>query len=175
MWCGAISLAVAGQAGALAVLNDINGSAVIDRELVFVVSYGGRLVAIDLARGIRVWEQNLSGMQTPWVAGDYLWVVTVEGLVVCFLRDDGRIRWIAELPRYEDPEDREDPILWSGPVLAGERLIVAGSHGLAAVLSPFDGAIIDRMPLDRGLPLAPVVADGRIYLVGASGAVTVLR
>ncbi len=169
------SLALAGQAGAVAVINDINGSAVVDRDLVIVASYGGRLVAIDLTRGIRVWEQNLSSIQTPWVAGDFVWVVTADAEVVCFLREDGRVRWIAELPRYEDPEDREGPILWSGPVLVDERLLVTGSHGRAAILSPYSGEIIETLSLDRGLPLAPVVADERIYLIGASGAMTVLR
>ena len=167
-------LAQGGQAGVLAALDDINGSAVIDRDLVFVASYGGRLAAIDVTRGIRVWEQNLSITQTPWVAGDYLWVVTSDAELICFLKEDGRVRWITRLPVYEDPEDREGVILWSGPVLAGERLIVAGSHGDAVILSPYTGDVIDTVSVDRGLPLPPVVANARLYFVGDSGTLTVL-
>ncbi len=169
------SLAQAGQTGVAAILSDINGSAVIDRDLVFVASYGGSLAAIDLVRGVRIWEQDVSATQTPWVAGDHLWVVTVDGRVVCLLRDDGRVRWIAALPRYEDPSEKEGAILWSGPVLAGGRLLLAGSHGELAVLAPDTGSVVEMRAMDRGLPLAPVVADGRIYLVGASGTMTVLR
>ncbi len=165
-------LALGGQAG-VAALDDINGSAVIDRDLVFVASYGGRLAAIDVTRGIRVWEQNLSTTQTPWVAGDYLWVVTSDAEVICFFKEDGRVRWINRLPLYEDPEDKEGAILWSGPVLAGESLIVAGSHGDAVIVSPYTGEIIDTVPVDRGLPLPPVVANARVHFVGDSGTVTV--
>ena len=165
-------LAQGGQVGVLAALDDINGSAVIDRDLVFVASYGGRLAAINVTRGIRVWEQNLSITQTPWVAGDYLWVVTSDAELVCFFKEDGRVRWIARLPLYEDPENKEGAILWSGPVLAGERLIVTGSHGDAVILSPYTGDVIDTVSVDRGLSLPPVVANAKVFLVGDSGTMT---
>ena len=161
--------------GSLAALNDINGSPVIDRGLVFAVSHSGRLVAIDLASGARVWERAIGGVHTPWVAGDFLYVVTIEGHVVCLFRGDGRIRWVAALPRFEDPEDREDPIQWAGPVLAGGRLLLAGSDGAVAVVSPHTGDILSTIDMGNGLPLPPVAADETVFLIGEVGEIIALR
>ena len=169
------SLAHAEQTGSLAALNDINGSPVIDRDIVLVLGHSGRLVAVDLATGVRLWERPLTGTQTPWVAGNHVFAVTVDGHVVCLLREDGRIRWVASLPAFEDIEEREDPIAWSGPVLAGGRLVVVGNNGVAAIVSPYTGEIMEMRVLGGAFPLAPVVAGETVYLVNASGDLSALR
>jgi len=66
----------------IAALNDIAGSPVIDRGFVFAISHSGRLAAIDLRTGQRVWETELAGTQTPWPAGDQLYVVTLDARLI---------------------------------------------------------------------------------------------
>ena len=85
--------------------------------------------------------------------------------IVCLTRRDGRIRWIAALPAYEDEEDQEDPILWHGPVLAGDRLIVTGSNGEAIAVSPYTGEYLGQIELPSAVELPPVVADGTLYFL----------
>lgn len=169
------SLAYTSRVGTLAALNDINGDPVIDRGIVFAISHGGRLVAIDLAGGARLWERDITGVQTPWVAGDYLYVVTLDGKVLCLYRADGRIRWVTALPLYEDPEDKSGPILWSGPILVGDRLIVVGTDGTAASISPYTGEVLGLVDMGSGLPVAPVAASETVFLVDSNGDLTALR
>jgi outer membrane protein assembly factor BamB len=169
------SLAYASRIGTLAALNDINGSPVIDRGRVFAISHGGRLVAIDLATGARLWEREVTGVQTPWIAGNYLYVVSLDGKVVCLEREDGRIRWVTALPNFEDPEDHDDPILWSGPLLAGDRLLVVGSDGTAASISPYTGEILGMVDMGSSLPVAPIAAGEIVYLLDGSGDLIALR
>src|SRR5206468_1747545 len=57
-------------------LNDIDADPVIDSGQVIAVGQGGRMVALDLITGQRQWELNIAGIDTPWVAGDWLFVVT---------------------------------------------------------------------------------------------------
>ena len=47
-----------------------------DRLQLLIDAKGGRIVALELATGQRLWEQNFAGISTPWVAGDWLFVVT---------------------------------------------------------------------------------------------------
>jgi len=169
------SLAYASRIGTLAALNDINGSPVIDRGRVYAISHGGRLVAIDLATGARLWEREITGVQTPWIAGDFLYVVSLDGKVVCLERADGRIRWVTSLPTFEDPEEHDGPILWSGPLLASDRLLVVGTDGTAASISPYTGEILGMVDMGSGLPVAPIAASETVFLLDSSGDLIALR
>jgi outer membrane protein assembly factor BamB len=159
------NLATARPLGALSTLADIRGRPVIDRGRVYAVSHGGRMVAIDLRTGDRVWEQDVGGTHGPWVAGDYLYVLANDDDLLCLMRADGRVRWSTELPRYKDPEDQSDPMRWSGPILAGDRLIVLASTGDAISVSPYTGKALGRVEFPDGVFLDPIVANDTLYVL----------
>lgn len=159
----------------IADLADIRAMPVVDRDLVFAVGNANRMVGIDLRRGARAWEIELGGIEMPWPAGDFVYVLTNDAQVVALRRRDGRIRWVTRLPRFEDPEDREDRIIWQGPVLAGDRLIVAGSHGRAVTLSPYTGEILGRIELPGPAAVSPVVAGGTVYFLTDGATLLAMR
>ena len=47
------------------------------------VGQGGRMVALELITGQRQWELNIAGISTPWVAGDWMFVVTDDAKLLC--------------------------------------------------------------------------------------------
>jgi outer membrane protein assembly factor BamB len=169
------NLAAARRTDALSALADIRGRPVIDRGRVFAVSHSGRMVAIDLRTGERVWDQEIGGSDMPWVAGDFIYVLTNEAELVCLTRADGRIRWVSELPRYEDLEKKRDPLRWSGPLLAGDRLIAVASNGEALSYSPYTGAPLGRIELPEGAYLTPIVAGETLYVLTDDAELVALR
>jgi outer membrane protein assembly factor BamB len=148
-------------------INDINGRPVIDRGRVFAISHSGRMTSIDLRSGQRTWDRDLAGIQSPWVAGDYLYVVTVDSEVVCLSRREGRIVWVHTLERYERPKSRGDKGLvnWYGPVLAGDRLILVSSLGDAVSLSPYTGELIGRIELSDSASFPPLIAKSMLFIL----------
>lgn len=169
------NLAGIARTSAAAALTDIRGRPVIDRDLVIAISNSGTLAAIDLRRGDRVWQRDIAGTQSPWVAGDFVFVVDNNSEIICLTRQDGRIKWIQSLPAYEDEEDLEDPILWHGPVLAGDRLIVTGSNGEVLSVSPFTGDVLGRIELPAPAQLPPVVAAETLYFLSDDADLLALR
>ncbi len=75
------------------------------------------------------------------------------------------MRWVRPLPRFEDEEDQEDPIQWFGPVLAGDRLILLGSHHVALSVSPYTGEELGYLDLPAAPAVAPVVAQDTLYVL----------
>jgi len=146
-------------------LAHIRGRPTIDRGRVIAMSHAGLLAAIELRNGRRLWQREIAGLESPWVAGDYIFVLTNDAEIAAVNRNDGRIHWVRALPRYEDPKKLEDPIIWTGPVLASDRLIVAGSHGWAMAISPYSGRIIGQVKMPSGVSVPPVVADGTVYFL----------
>jgi outer membrane protein assembly factor BamB len=150
---------------ALATLAHIRGNPVIDRGVVYAISHSGRLVAIDQRSGGRMWERGIGGVDTPWVAGDFIFVLSNDGELFCLTRQGGRVRWVRPLPRFRNVEKKEGLIRWAGPVLAGDRLVVVGSHGVALTVSPYTGVPLGRLYLPDRTTLAPVVAGETIYFL----------
>ncbi|WP_119302755.1 PQQ-like beta-propeller repeat protein [Dongia deserti] len=169
------SLAGGARGNAIATLTDIRGRPVIDRDFVVAIGNGGVMAAIDKERGGRVWDNGLGGTQMPWVAGDFVFVLTNDSEVVCLSRQDGRIKWITALPQFENPQEKEDRIYWSGPVLVSDRLLVTGSSGMAVALSPYDGSIIGKQTLPDSSHLPPVVANETIYILSDDARLIALK
>jgi outer membrane protein assembly factor BamB len=153
----------------------IKGGAVIDRGTVYAVSHSGRMVAIDLRTGSRVWEQPIGGTQIPWVAGEFVYVLSSTAELVCLARRDGRIRWVVKLQRYEDEEKRRNPIVWSGPVLAGDRLLVVGSNREVWSLSPYTGERLGRIKVADAVFIQPAVANETVYILSSDAQLTALK
>jgi outer membrane protein assembly factor BamB len=168
-------LTKSGNVTALSELDDIAGRPVIDRDMVFAISHSGLMAAINLNTGDRIWTRDIGGIQTPWAAGDYLYVLTTEGQVLCLQRKDGLVKWIHQLPRWESPKDREDPIVWSGPMLVSDRLILVSSNGKAISLSPYTGDLLGRIDIPDGTYIAPIVANGTLYLLTNGAKLVAMR
>ena len=169
------SLTRTGNLTSLSELNDIAGRPVIDRDRVFAISHSGRMVSIDLRTGERAWTRDIGGVQTPWVAGDYLFLITNDQELLALSRRDGRIRWITRMPRWKKPGSKSGPIIWSGPVLVSDRLLLVSSTGDAASVSPYTGEVLGRIDLPDGALIAPVVADETVYVLTDDAALLALK
>jgi outer membrane protein assembly factor BamB len=159
----------------VASLSDIDADPVIDSGVVYAIGQGGRMVAVDLFSGQRIWELNFGGVSTPWVAGEWLFAVNDKGQLVAVSRANGKIRWINQLPRYEKMKAKARPITYYGPVLAGDRLIVAGSNGALINVNPADGAFQSQVDLKDGVSFQPVVAGGTLYVLSDGGRLIAYR
>src|SRR5262249_6714996 len=159
------NLASAHRMDAVSNLADIHGRPVIDRGRVFAVSHSGRMMAVDLRRGDRVWEQELASSHEPWCAGDYVFLLANDNDIVCLTRDEGKVRWSQPLPHFEDEKKKKDPIRWAGPVLGGDRLIALSSNGKAISVSPLDGTTLGQFELSASGYLGPIIANNTLYLL----------
>jgi outer membrane protein assembly factor BamB len=154
---------------AAASLTDISGRPVIDRGRVYAIGHSGILVSIDLRTGQRVWDVPVPGVYQPWVAGDFLYATTVDSEVVCVDVRTGQILWVTQLRRFFDIENQEDRLIWTGPSVASDRLIVLGSNEEALALSPYNGDVLGTLELRSSTTISPVFANGTMYIYDNDG------
>ena len=175
LWADSLSRTSASTS--VSALADIDADPVIDGGRAYAVGQGGRMVALELVSGQRLWEQNLAGIATPWVAGEWIFVITDDARLICLARASGKIRWISQLRRYRvDKKDKQkDPIAWVGPVLAGGRLWLVNSQGELVAASPADGTVATTISTKGRYALAPVVANAMLYTLSETGTITAYR
>ena len=168
-------LSRSGQVTALSALDTIAGRPVIDRGVVYAISQSGLMAAFSVNTGERLWSRDVGGIQTPWAAGDYVYVLDNNARLICMTRKEGKVRWIHQLPQYENPKDKADPIIWAGPVLVSDRLVLTSSNGYAEAISPYDGKLTGRVEIPDGTIIPPVVANGILYIYTSEAELVALR
>jgi len=150
-------------------LTDIDADPIIDSGRVYALGQGGRMAAYELVTGQRIWELNLAGISTPAIAGEWIFTLTDDGRLLAIARTNGQVRWISQLPQFRKEEKKKDPIFWMGPVLAGNQLWVANSQGEVWRVSAGEGSAQLFAELDDPISLAPIVADGHLYILDDGG------
>lgn len=147
------------RTNSLAEITAIKANPVIDGDKVFAVGYNSVLAAIDLRTGSRIWEREMGSTNQPWVAGEYIFVLTNDFNLLALNKNNGKIIWNTAIPTGEDLDEKSG-VFGSGPVLASNRLIVATSNGYIFAVSPYNGEIISYISASDDIALSPVVADG---------------
>lgn len=144
----------------------IRGLPIIVNGLVYAISIGGLLVCNDVPTGRRVWDRQIAGNDTPYIAGDWMFLISAEQQLAAININDGHITWISQLPRWEDPDKKKNTLTWYGPLLVSDRLIVTGTNKDALSISPYTGDILSHITLSgAAAPVAPVVAGGTVLLI----------
>lgn len=166
MWHEALSFRVG--ADPASALVDAESSPVIVGDMVYAVNHQGRLSAFDLKSGRRIWSRELSSTQMPWVSGNMIYVVTDVNELVAVHRQTGAIKWIENLG-LRSMLDEDEPVNWAGPLLAGGRLIVVASDGMAASYKPENGKRLAMVRLREAVSIPPIIAGGSLYFLTDKG------
>lgn len=148
----------------LANINAIAARPVIVDGRVYAISHSGRFVAIDLRTGERIWTTNVASTQTPWIAGNFAFVVTLDAELVCISTRDGRVRWITQLDQWRNENRERGAIQYVGPVLISNRLVVISSQGNMEEYSPQTGEFLDSHRVGDPVSLPPIVANNTLYV-----------
>jgi len=156
-------------------LSDVDADPVIDSGQVIAVGGGGRMVSLELTTGQRQWELNIAGIATPWLAGDWIFVITDDAKLLCVNRGTGHIRWINQLPQFEHPKSKKGQIDYVGPILAGGRLIVSGSNGVLVNIDPVTGSYQSQTNVGAGITVPPIVANNMLFIYDDAGRLHAFR
>lgn len=169
------TLASTGGRNSLVDISTVRAMPVISDGTVYATGLGGLTVAVDLRTGRRLWERDIGSAETPWLAGDWLFVLTDQQELAAVSRTDGAIAWVTPLPRYGREEKKKDPIRWQGPLLVGDRLVLTGSRALAVAISPYTGKVLGRQELPGASSLPAIVAGGTVFIITDDAVLLALR
>lgn len=173
LWNEALSRA--SRTSALSEIRDIPGRPAIYQGDVFAVSHSGVFSATDLRTGQARWSLPVVGVTAPWPAGDVVYVVSKTGEVICAARETGQIYWIRALNEgfkskrkggvFGIGGQKTTRPIWSGPLLAGERLLIVGQTGELVALNAKTGEIVKRLELKGSSTLSPIAMGDTVYVV----------
>lgn len=164
---------------ALASITDITGDPLISNGVVYAGNHSGRVVALSLSGGERLWTARMGALDAVWPAGDSVFLVSDINQLVRLDAKTGAQIWAVDLPGYKTvkkPQKKRDSAYANhGPILAGGRLIVASSDGLIRAFDPATGQLVGTTRIDGGATTRPIVVNGTLYVVSSEGVLHAYR
>ncbi len=169
------SLTRGGRFTPISAINDIAGNPVIDAGAVFAASQSGVLVSIDAVSGTRLWEKSFGSINTPALTGQFVFAVNVDGQLACFDKSTGGVVWVKQLKQFEKEKKRKNRVVWTGPVIASDRVILASSEGKVIAIDPQTGEVVDELKVGDAVYIEPIVAHEHVYLLSDDGDLIAIR
>ena len=171
------SLATLSPTTPLQELGDVLAHPIHDGENIYVISQSGLLSAYDSKTGFQIWEHPLAGLQMPWIAGDSLFVLSVEGHVIALRKSDGAVRWMTALEGSGELGAAKPGTVadYFGPVVASGMVHVLSEAGKLVSLNADTGAKISSQSLGGKIRVSPQIAQSSFIYLTQSGQLTVMR
>lgn len=175
LWTSTISGQRLGRA--YSAITDISGDPVIQGSTIYVGTPSGRLAAIDLASGDRIWTAGEGAVSAVWPAGGSIFLVSDQAELVRLDARNGEKIWSATLPLYtkEKIKRRRGVFPHYGPILAGGRLIVVSGDEMLREVDPATGRLLRTTPLGAPAAVDPIVAGQTLYIVTTDGQLHAFR
>lgn len=146
---------------------DVDGEIVASGSEVYVASFNGQVMALDLGSGRPLWNREMSVYAGLALSGDRLLVADKDANVWALDRRTGASLWRQESLAYR----------WlSGPAVAGRHVVLGDLEGYVHWLDIDDGSPRARTRLGRKAVRAVPQASGDVvYVRGVKGQLAALR
>ena len=147
----------------------VSGDPVIVGKVVYAGTNSGRLAAIDITSGMRVWTKKEGAIGPVWIENNALFVLTDQQKLKRLDRKNGAEVWSYDLPVYKNPKRSTGKYGHFSPVLAGNKLYVAGTDKKIRVFDPTTGELLNSIPVRGGAASQLAIANERMYILSGSG------
>ncbi|MBQ3565358.1 MAG: PQQ-binding-like beta-propeller repeat protein [Alphaproteobacteria bacterium] len=136
---------------------------IVKDNILYVVCASRQITAFDIKNGNILWQRDHGSTQTPALSGNSLFIYDDNSELVCLNKDTGNVKWSKKLSDNSE-------IVWYGPILSSDGLILTSSKGNVICLSAKDGSTIKAFDADSaGISVPPTVANETLYILGDSG------
>jgi outer membrane protein assembly factor BamB len=135
---------------------DIDGQPLLVGDVIYAVTYQGRLGALSRGTGRSLWFQDSSSYSSPAHSDGKIFVSEAQDTVRAFKAGSGQVVWSNEqlfLRRL------------TGPAKLAGTIAVADGEGFLHLLDPSDGHFVGRVKVDGSGVSAPLLSLGDSLVV----------
>ena len=147
----------------------VSGDPVVFNDVVYVGNGSGRLTAINITSGRPNWTIQEGTIGPVWLSGNALFLITDQQSLKRLDRKNGSEVWSVSLPIYKNAKRETGKFVHFSPVLAGNRIYVAGTDGLIRVFDPTTGSLINSISIKGKAASQVAVANEYMYVLSGSG------
>lgn len=169
-------LAQSSRTNALSEIRDIAGRPVLYNGTIFAASHSGAFQAMDAKTGNVKWTLDADSVNSPWVSGDVVFLLSLQGELMSVSRDSGQIYWLDDINQGYQKSKRgafgmgrkkmvgKVPI-WAGPIVASDHLVLVNSLGQAVSFDAKTGKKLETIKLPGAGYISPIAVGNKLFVV----------
>lgn len=144
---------------------DITADPIIDKENVYVITYQGKMAAVNIATGNLVWDRDISSYQNMAQHGDLLFVTDNAHNLWAINKQTGATYWkqASLAQRYI-----------TGPSVVSGLVAVADRGGYVHFLSLDKGHLVNRTHLSGKIYQGPITVQNELIVHAHNGKVAAI-
>lgn len=139
---------------------DVDGTMALAGNELYAASYQGRVVAIDIVNGRKIWQRDVSSFSGVSQGFGNIYVADEDGSLTAYLRNGQGIRWTNGALGYRQ---------LSRPTPVSSYIAVADFEGIVHIISQVDGEFAGRVKADGNGVRADMLSDGNVLYVFGNG------
>ncbi len=148
-------------------LVDLDAELLVEKGLIFVAGYQGRLALLSLQQGEVLWSKAFSTSTGMVFKDDRLFINSDQDEISALKSEDGSVVWKQEKLKFRH---------LTAPVVIDNTLAIADKEGYLHLLSLADGRLLARYKFDDyGLLIKPLVVGNIVYVQTQAGTVYALN
>jgi len=146
---------------------DIDSDPIIKEHVIYVVTYQGKVAALELKTGQILWQHDFSSYTGIAISNGAVFATDAEGNVWAFDQQNGSVLWKQAHLKHR----------WlTAPAANSNYVIVADGEGYIHWLDTQDGHFIARNKVDSaGIIATPLIINGIAYIQSKSGQLVALQ
>ena len=139
---------------------DVDGTMALVGNELYAASYQGRVVAIDVVNGRKLWQRDVSSFSGVSQGFGNIYVADEDGSLTAYLKNGTGIRWTQGALSYRQ---------LSRPTPVSSYVAVADFEGYVHIISQVDGEFAGRVKADGNGVRADMLSDGNVLYVFGNG------
>ncbi len=159
------SIGIASGASDIERMSDVDGTPALYDGTLYAVSYSGELTGIRMSDRKVVFFKKIASLHSPAVSRNLVVVSTLDGKLVAFDRNTGKLKWQNSELLYRN---------LSNPVVVGRYVVVGDYDGVIHLLDSSTGKIVSRNKSKGSINHLQVIGN-RLVTQSKSGEVSIWK
>ncbi len=120
-------------------LSDIDGTMILNKNVLFVISYQGYIAAIDTSSGKIIWSRSGSSLYGISENEKNIFFIDDNGVLWCLEKYSGNVVW---------NQDKLLKRIHGTPIIFNEYIIIQDVENYLHIINTFDGSISGRLTIN---------------------------
>ena len=144
----------------------IYASPVISGNEAIIFGHGGNLICCNILSGKQIWDLNTSGVNTPAVINDWIFVLNSDSKLLCVEKKTGSVKWKAEIPADKKNNIRTST---SDPLVVGDSVLLIANDGTLIFFDFNSGKVMHSVESKITNSVSTIIVDKKIYILSSDG------